>query len=57
MLTAKPPLHPNCRCVLLPVTFQHLDRTGDTEALIQLSRSPIINVDSFARYEEVLSQL
>jgi SPP1 gp7 family putative phage head morphogenesis protein len=56
-LKEQPPLHPHCRCVLIPVTFQHLERSGVLDETIKLSRSKLIDIDSFAKYEEALASL
>ena len=57
MLREKPPLHPNCKCIITPITRESLVRRGYLNEIIKLSSSPLIEVDSFARFEEVLSQL
>jgi len=56
-LDEKPPLHPNCRCVITPITRESLEDRGYLNEVIKLSNSPMIEVDSFSRFEEVLSQL
>jgi SPP1 gp7 family putative phage head morphogenesis protein len=56
-LVEQPPLHPNCRCVITPVTREALIDRGQLEAIITLSNNPLIEVDSFSRFEEVLSEI
>jgi len=56
-LTEKPPLHPNCKCVILPVTRERLEDRGYLNEVIKLSQAPSIKIDSFSRFEEVLSQI
>ena len=56
-LTEKPPLHPNCKCVIVPITREALSDRGYLNEVIKLSRAPSIEVTSFSRFEEVLSQL
>ena len=56
-LREKPPYHPNCLCTLLPITRESLEARGYLGAIIKLSSSPFIEIPSFSRFEEVLSQL
>jgi len=56
-LTEKPPLHPNCRCVIAPITRRNLESRGYLNEIMKLSNAPSIKVPSFSRFEEVLSQL
>jgi|SRR3990170_450998 len=57
MLREKPPLHPNCKCVITPITRESLTNRGYLNEIIKLSNSPMTEVDSFARFEEVLASL
>jgi SPP1 gp7 family putative phage head morphogenesis protein len=57
MLTEKPPLHPNCKCVIMPVTKGHLERRGELNETVKLSNSPSTKIDSFSRFEEVMAGL
>jgi len=54
-LTEQPPLHPNCRCNLEPVTEEALQDRGQMEGIIKLSNAPKVEIDSYARFEEVLA--
>lgn len=56
-LTEEPPLHPNCKCVIVPVTREALEDRGYLSEEIKLSNAPSIEVDSFSRFEEVLAQI
>ena len=56
-LTERPPLHPNCKCVITPITRESLEKRGYLEEIVKLSNSPLIEVDSFSRFEEVLASL
>lgn len=56
-LKEQPPLHPNCRCVIMPITREALIDRGQLDAIVTLSNNPLIEVDSFSRFEEVLSEL
>jgi len=56
-LTEQPPLHPNCRCIITPVTREALIDRGMLDEITKLSNSPLIQIPSFNRFEEVLSQL
>jgi len=56
-LKEQPPYHPSCLCVLSPVTFQHLERSGVLDETIKLSQSPLIKIPSFADFQEVLASL
>lgn len=56
-LKEKPPLHPHCRCVITPITRNNLETRGYLNEVIKLSNAPSIKVDSFSRFEEVISQL
>lgn len=56
-LTEKPPFHPNCICVPIPVTRSTLERRGYLDEIIKLSNSPKIEVSSFARFERVLETI
>ena len=56
-LTEKPPLHPNCRCVITPITRENLESRGYLGEAIKLSNSPTIKVDSFSRFEEVMATI
>lgn len=56
-LVDKPPLHPNCRCVLTPTTRRNLDRQDRLDSIIKLSNSDLIRIDSASRLEQVLTAL
>jgi len=56
-LTEQPPLHPNCKCNLLPVTREALINRGKLDEIVELSNSPLTEIDSFNRFEEVLASL
>lgn len=56
-LTEKPPLHPNCKCVITPITRESMQHRGYIDELIKLSNSPLTKIDSFSRFEEVLAAL
>lgn len=56
-LTEKPPYHPNCRCVALPITRENLEQRGYLNEVIKLSNSPMTKVPSFSRFEEIISGL
>lgn len=56
-LKEKPPLHPNCKCVITPITQESMERRGYLDEVIKLSNSPLIEVPSFNRFEEVLANL
>jgi hypothetical protein len=56
-LKEMPPLHPNCKCIIEPVTPEALNDRGSFDEILKLSNSPLIQVDSTSRLEEVLSQL
>lgn len=47
----------NCRCVIAPITRNNLEARGYLNEVIKLSNAPSIKIDSFSRFEEVLSQL
>jgi len=53
-LKEMPPLHPNCKCVVIPVTKENIESRGQLDAIIKLSNAPSIKVDSFARFEELM---
>lgn len=53
-LTEKPPFHPNCKCNLIPVTIESLEERGILESAIKLSNSPNAEVDSFAKFQELI---
>jgi len=54
MLKEKPPFHPNCRCVLLPITEESIKERGYYDNLVKLSNSPLTKVDSFSRFEDLI---
>lgn len=56
-LTEKPPLHPNCRCVVIPITKENLQSRGYLNEVIKLSNSSSIKVDSFSRFEELMATM
>lgn len=56
-LTEKPPLHPNCRCVIMPITRENLETRGYLNEVIKLSNAPSIKVDSFSRFEKLMATL
>jgi len=56
-LGEEPPYHPNCRCVLLPITEESIEDRGQYDSLVKLSNSDTIKVDSFHRFEELLQEL
>ncbi len=56
-LKESPPLHPNCKCNLSPVTREALEDRGQIDAIAKLSNSPLTDIPSFNRFEEVLSHL
>lgn len=56
-LKESPPLHPNCKCVVVPVTLEHLKRQGLFDETLKLSHAPLLEVDSFSRYEELMATL
>lgn len=53
-LEEQPPIHPNCRCVIVPVTEDHLESSGNYGELVKLSNAPSIEVDSFAELQKQL---
>jgi hypothetical protein len=53
----QPPYHPNCKCVLFPVTREALIDRGNLDAIIKLSNRSLIKIPSFTRFEEILSEL
>lgn len=53
-LTEKPPLHPNCRCIIEPVTREGLERRGYLQEIIDLSNKPLTKVDSFDRFSQLV---
>jgi SPP1 gp7 family putative phage head morphogenesis protein len=56
-LTEKPPLHPNCRCVVIPVTKNNLESRGYLDEVVKLSNSPSTMVDSFSRFENIMASI
>jgi len=56
-LREKPPLHPNCRCVIIPITRNNLEARGYLREIVKLSNAPSIAVPSFGRFEEILASL
>jgi SPP1 gp7 family putative phage head morphogenesis protein len=56
-LTEKPPLHPNCRCVINPITRENLESRGYLAESIKLSNAPSIKVNSFSRFEELMATI
>lgn len=56
-LKEKPPFHPNCICVLVPVTRTTLERRGYLDEVIKLSNDPSVEVSSFSRFEKVLETI
>ena len=56
-LTEKPPLHPNCRCVVIPITKENLQARGYMNQVIKLSNSPSTVVDSFSRFERLMAEV
>jgi SPP1 gp7 family putative phage head morphogenesis protein len=56
-LTEMPPLHPNCRCVIIPITRENLQSRGYMDEIIKLSNSPSTQVDSFSRFEELMATI
>lgn len=56
-LKEQPPLHPNCKCVITPLTRQNLEKRGYLDEVIKLSNAPSIKVDSFKRFEEILMEI
>lgn len=57
MLLQKPPLHPNCKCIISPTTRTTLEDRGYMNEIIKLSNSETILIPSFSRFEEVISGL
>jgi len=56
-LTEKPPLHPNCRCVVIPITKENLESRGYLNEVVKLSNSPSTVVDSFSRFERLMATI
>jgi hypothetical protein len=56
-LTEKPPLHPNCRCVVIPITKENLESRGYYNEAVKLSNSPSTVVDSFSRFEQLMATI
>lgn len=56
-LDERPPAHPNCECVLSPITRRTLERRGVYDSIVKLSNSPSIEVSSFSRFEELLETI
>lgn len=56
-LREKPPLHPNCKCIITPITRESIVHRGYLNEIIKLSNSPLTEIDSFSRFEEVLASL
>ena len=54
-LEEQPPFHPNCRCILTPVTRQALEDRGSVTELARLSNAPSVQIDSYKRLESVLA--
>lgn len=54
-LTEQPPLHPNCRCTIEPVTREAIEDRGQMDSIIKLSNAPTVEIDSHARFEEVMA--
>jgi hypothetical protein len=55
MLKENPPLHPNCKCILSPTTKITLEDRGYLDEIIKLSNSPLTEVPSFTRFEEIMA--
>lgn len=47
----------NCKCSITPITRTSLESRGYLNEVIKLSNAPSIKIDSFSRFEEVISQL
>jgi len=56
-LTEMPPLHPNCRCVVVPITTENLQSRGYMDEIVKLSNSPSTVVDSFSRFEQIMAEI
>ena len=52
-LEEEPPLHPNCKCHIYPITKQAIEDGKDS--LVRLSNSKLIKIDSHKAYEEELA--
>jgi len=54
-LTEEPPYHPNCECILLPVTKEHLRRRlrDNYKNLVDLSNSKV-KIESWSAYDRYL---
>ena len=57
MLTEEPPLHPNCRCVIVPITREALEDREYLDQTIKLSNAPSIKVDSYSRFEQLMAEV
>jgi hypothetical protein len=56
-LVESPPYHPNCLCVLMPITKTNLESRGYMDEVIKLSNAPSIAVPSFSRFEELMATI
>ncbi|MBA7555971.1 hypothetical protein ES705_48665 [subsurface metagenome] len=57
MLEEDPPFHPHCECNALPTTEESLRERGYYDQEVKLSNSPMIEVPSFSRFEELLEEM
>ena len=55
-LDKRPPFHPRCRHVALPVTEDHLESLGIKEALQELGSNPDIELEGHDAYQNFLDQ-
>ena len=53
-LDEEPPLHPNCKCHIYPITQEAVDDQGK-DSLAKLSNSKLIKIDSHKAYEQELA--
>lgn len=56
-LVERPPYHPHCKHVLVPVTETSMQDRGTYDSLTKLSNAPTTKVDSFKRFEELVEEL
>lgn len=53
-LVERPPYHPNCRHVLLPITRESLEERGLLDGIIKFSNQESKSVNTYSEYQEVL---
>ncbi len=56
-LEEKPPVHPNCRCVITPITEENLEKRGYYDQVVKLSNSPMTKIDSYSKFREEVKAL